>query len=441
MAPSEDEPLQWRQADLFSLLQVEAAVQGASCGIYLVHSMQQTSRMTQGSFADIDLILADNFARAARKHGLTRIIYLGGILPPHAATDPQLSAHLRSRLEVERVLGSYGAQVIALRAGLVVGQHGSSYQILETLVRRLPLMLCPRWTQTLGQPIALSDVVAMICRIVQDPALPAGAYDLGGGDVLSYIDMMRRVAKRLGLRRAFVGTRFFTPMLSRLWVSLITGASKELIYPLIASLKHEMVARGDALFRRYGIQAKSFAAALDEALAPQAQSWAPVVSTVRHTAVVPANTVCSIQRVRIPQGRSVAWASQTYSRWLPRFLAPIIRVDIDDQGSMRFYLQPLGIGWGAWLALELTFSKERSDDTRSLYYITGGILSDNRSGKQPGRFEFRQVPGHSEVVIAILNYQPRLAWWFYVLTQAQVHLFIMRCFGRVTRRLAEHSEC
>ncbi len=434
-----NEPCQWRQADLFSLLQVEQAVSGATCGIYLVHSMQPTSRMTQGSFADIDLILADNFARAARKQGLRRIIYLGGIIPQHASPQAHLSPHLRSRLEVERVLGSYGTEVIAIRAGLVVGRSGSSFKILESLVRRLPLMLCPRWTQTLGQPIALSDVVTIITRTLQDPELPAGAYDIGGADVLSYIDMMRRVAKKLGLWRAFFGTRLFTPTLSRLWVSLITGAPKELIYPLIESLKHEMIVQSDILFQRYGLTAKTFSAALDEALTTTNEPLPRVHSQAARRIVRSVNSVCSIQRLRIPHGRSVAWASQTYSKWLPRFLAPLIRVDVDAQGSMRFYLQPLGLQWQSVLALELSFSRERSSETRSLYYITGGVLSDNRDGKPPGRFEFRQVPGHNEVVIAILNYLPRLPWWFYVWTQAQVHVFVMNCFGRVTRRLAERE--
>ncbi|MFA6317171.1 MAG: NAD-dependent epimerase/dehydratase family protein, partial [Elusimicrobiota bacterium] len=121
--------VEWRACDLFSLKQTEEALEGAGAAFYLVHSMWPSARLTQGSFADMDLICADNFARAAAKAGVTQIVYLGGLIPD----DPMLSRHLASRLEVERTLGSRGVPLTALRAGIVIGPFGSSYRIFRTL--------------------------------------------------------------------------------------------------------------------------------------------------------------------------------------------------------------------------------------------------------------------------------------------------------------------
>jgi nucleoside-diphosphate-sugar epimerase len=146
--------------DLFSLLEVEEALKGQEQGIYLVHSMLPSSQLSQGNFADYDLILADNFARAAAKAGLKRIIYLGGIIPKNLEAAPEhLSLHLKSRLEVEEIFRSYKIPVLSLRAGMVMGGEGSSFQMLLRLVDRLPLMVCPAWTQSKSEPIHVDDVV------------------------------------------------------------------------------------------------------------------------------------------------------------------------------------------------------------------------------------------------------------------------------------------
>ncbi|MCX6126130.1 MAG: NmrA family protein, partial [Proteobacteria bacterium] len=127
--------------------------QGADTAIYLVHSMMPHARLVQGKFEDFDVMIADNFARACKSVGVKRILYLGGIIPPGA-----LSQHLASRLEVEQVLGSYGINLAVVRAGLIVGPRGSSFAMMANLVKRLPVMLCPAWTSTLGQPSSLEDV-------------------------------------------------------------------------------------------------------------------------------------------------------------------------------------------------------------------------------------------------------------------------------------------
>ena len=129
--------VEWRSCDLFSLHDTIDGLKGADIAIYLVHSMMPSAKLTQGSFEDMDLILADNYARAAKENGIQQIVYLSGIIPEETE---DLSRHLKSRLEVERVLGAYGTPVTTIRAALIVGPKGSSFPILSKLVKRLPVM-------------------------------------------------------------------------------------------------------------------------------------------------------------------------------------------------------------------------------------------------------------------------------------------------------------
>jgi len=133
--------LEWRACDLFNLRDAERALAGADVAIYLVHSMMPSAQLTQGRFDDLDLICADNFARAAEANGVRHIIYLGGLLP---SSGSSLSRHLESRFEVERTLASRGVPVTTLRAGLIIGAGGSSFDMMARLVGRLPFMLGPQ---------------------------------------------------------------------------------------------------------------------------------------------------------------------------------------------------------------------------------------------------------------------------------------------------------
>lgn len=132
-----DDGIEWRSCDLFSMKDTEKGVTGADIAVYLIHSMMKSAKLTQGSFEDMDVILADNFAQAAQKQGIKHIIYLTGIIPNE--DEAHLSRHLKSRLEVERILSSYTIPVTSLRAGLIIGPKGSSFPILTKLVKRLPV--------------------------------------------------------------------------------------------------------------------------------------------------------------------------------------------------------------------------------------------------------------------------------------------------------------
>ncbi len=244
---STDSRVVWKSCDLFSLKSLEQAIPSeVDLAFYLVHSMGPTAQLDQGSFADYDLILADNFARILKSSQVKHLIYLGGLVPD----TKELSLHLQSRLEVEQTFSQAKLPLTVFRAGLVIGEAGSSFQILTKLVKRLPVMLCPRWTQTMTTPVDLATVLESLVEVSLNDQHIHKVYDLAGCGSLTYVQMMRETARSMQKKRLFIGVPFFTPTLSRLWVTLITGSPKSLVYPLVASLEHAMVARFDHLYFR-----------------------------------------------------------------------------------------------------------------------------------------------------------------------------------------------
>jgi len=417
-------PDQWRRCDLFSLIDVERALAGCDHALYLVHSMMPSARLTQASFSDLDLILADNFGRGAARAGVRHIVYVGGLLPDHEA----LSAHLESRREVEGALGAYGVQVTALRAAMVVGPGGSSFRIMQRLVERLPVMLCPAWTETPTQPIARDDLVSIIAGCIDRPELRGEVYDVGGPDVVTYREMLADVAELLEKRRRLVPVPAFSPSLSRLWISLVTGAPRSLVYPLVQSLKHRMVAGDRRLQEALGIPGQPWRVAARKALAPAPEASASASSMTRFDpassrkrAIRQRRTVRSVQRLPRPAEATAEEIAQEYLRWLPVFLRSLLVVDTEDDTArfrLRFMQRPL-------LVIEL--ARERSSGERALFYVTGGLLA--RKVSRPGRLEFRIVPGGRYVISAIHDFVPALPWYVYLVSQAVVHLVVMRCFG------------
>ena len=338
-----DVAVEWRSCDLFNLLDAERALAGADVAVYLVHSMMPSARLTQGSFDDLDLICADNFARAAESSGVKHIVYLGGLLP---ASHDALSRHLESRFEVERTLASRGIAVTTLRAGLIIGAGGSSFDMMAKLVGRLPVMLGPRWTRSLSQPIALEDAETLLKFAIDRPDLAGRAYDIAGPNVVSYADMLRMTGAAQGKRTRVITLPIRTVKLSLLWVSVITGASQELVRPLVESLSHDMVATdGLVLQKAAGLVARPLRDALEGAVRDQALLTATAAkgsATPRRRRGKVDRRVCSVQRLRVRPGQTAAEVASGYVTWLPRFLRPLVRVQVDDAGTSRFYCGPFG---------------------------------------------------------------------------------------------------
>ena len=409
--------------DLFSLKDVERAFAGARYVAYLVHSMLPSARLVQGSFADLDLICADNVGRAAAKLGVEQIVYLGGLIPED---DAELSDHLRSRREVELALGAHGVAVTTLRAGIVIGPHGSSFEIMTRLVKRLPAMVLPSWTERLCQPVDLGTVAASVDHVTGRRSAYGQTYDLGGPDVLRYRDMLAIVGEELGATRRTVPVPFVSPRISRLWVSTITGAPRTLVKPLVESLRHDMVCRDRRLQVEAELPGLAFREAVRAALAAergsgeQPQAYAPAPAA-------PVTGVRSVQRIALPPGRDAEWAAHEYMRWLPHGAWPM-RVAVDrDHRLTRFFLRPFKAA-----LLELDFARDRSASDRQLFYVTGGSLARSHTR---GRLEFRVTPDGAHLLTAIHDFMPKLPWWLYRASQAFVHRYVMWRFGRHLQRM------
>ena len=412
------------RCDLFSLLDVERALKGADYAVYLVHSMLPTSRLTQASFADQDLLLADNFARGAVGARIKQIVYLGGLIPSGDA----LSQHLRSRREVELALGSRGTPLTAVRAGLVIGAGGSSYEILEHLVRRLPVMICPSWTRTPSQAVALEDVVLTIKEALANRGAFGQVWNVGAEPSMSYLEMMRATARVLGKRRIMATVPVDSWFLSRLWVRTFSGAPHSLVGPLVESMKHPMVAEPNHLEGR--------SISFDDAVRRAAKQKSEMETTEpparpRKPGLKKAREVRSIQRMVLPPGRDAAWATMRYGLWIDAFSGPMISAEFDRRTG-RLILRLLGI-----CVLELLLSRDRSADERMLFYITGGLLAGRAQGR--ARLEFRSFQENNVLLTAIHDFCPSLPWFIYSVTQAPLHLWIMRLFARYLARYASRS--
>ncbi|MCX5789349.1 MAG: NAD-dependent epimerase/dehydratase family protein [Elusimicrobia bacterium] len=423
-APAPYPGIGWRSCDLFSLLQCEKALEGVDTAFYLVHSMLPSAHLTQGSFQDMDLIMADNFARAAERAGVKQIIYLGGLTPE----APDLSPHLKSRLEVERTLGSRRVPVTALRSGLVVAAGGSSFEMILRIVRHLPVIPCPPWAKTPSQPISLPDLLDLLVFCLEHPDARNRSFDVGCPDVLSYRKMLEGAAAARGVKRRFVEIPMRGTFWCRHWVSLVTGAPQELVAPLLESMRLPMVARDKRLQEQAGIPGMSYEAALRKAIAEEHPAE-PFAGRARG----PQHNVRSVQRIPLPPGKTARWAAEQYSAWLPLLFRTFIRAERDHGKNVRLMLK-----FPRVTLLQHAFAHDRNQaPDRQVFYITGGLLArPEQRATRRARLEFREALGGTCLLVAIHDYRPTLPWPLYKLTQAVIHPWVVRRFARYLDRLA-----
>lgn len=434
--PETEGDAQWRHADLFDPYAVRDGLAGADYAIYLVHSMLPSARLTQGKAADLDLLQADNFARAAETQGVQQILYLGALVP-EAAED--LPPSLQHRRDVEEALASTSVPLTTLRAGLVLGGGGTWLDLLLNLVRRLPVMILPAWTRAETQPIALRDVVRGLKHCLGAPDTYGATYDVGGPEVMSYRDMLLRTADVLGLHRWTTTVPIESPRLSKLWVWLFGGVPWALVTPIIDSLRYQTRVRPNALHTWLQRDALSFDDALRASVDAQGRPLPNPRDDLRERedAVIRNQSVArSVQRMPCPPNFTARDVANEYLRWLPRLGWPFLRVRVSHGRVARFQVRP-----GGWTLLSLRFVPDRSPQGRQLFFVTGGLLAGGK--ERSGRLEFRQVLGGRAVLAAVHDFSPRLPWYVYNSTQALVHLGVMwrfrRHLARLTREQAESA--
>lgn len=236
------------------------ALAGCDAAYYLVHSLDRAD------FGDRDRDGARSFGLAAADAGLRHVIYLGGL----GHEDDDLSEHLASRREVEQILMET-APTTALRAGIVIGDGGISWEILRQLVERLPVMITPRWVQTRTQPIGIDDVIALLIGVLGRDEAIGEAFDAGGPDTLTYREMLETVARLTGRRRVIVPVPLLSPRLSSHWLRLITDVDLPTARALVDSLANEVVVRDHRVDKLVGHQSMSFPNAARKALDARAE--------------------------------------------------------------------------------------------------------------------------------------------------------------------------
>jgi uncharacterized protein YbjT (DUF2867 family) len=294
------------------------ACAGIDVAYWLVHSMESGV-----DFERADRLAAERFAEAAKTAGVKRIVYLGGL----GADDDALSAHLRSRHEVGAILRASGLDVVEFRASIIVGAGSFSFDLVRTLVERLPVMICPAWLATPTQPIAIADVVAYLAAAADLPPGGARIFEIGGPDKVSYGAIMREYARQRGLRRLMIPVPVLTPRLSSLWLKLVTPQYSKVGRKLIDGLKNPTVVTNAAARREFAIRPRDLATAVREAQVQEdtafaGKRWADLADVEdlphryggkaegtrlvdhRHTvvAVEPARAFAAIERIGGPNG-------------------------------------------------------------------------------------------------------------------------------------------
>jgi uncharacterized protein YbjT (DUF2867 family) len=227
------------RADMLQPLTLGPALEGIDTAYYLVHSMSGG----RAGFERRDREAAENFVAAAEKAGVRRVVYLGGL----GETGDDLSEHLKSRLEVADILKKGCFATTFLRAAIIVGAGGASFEMVRSLVNRLPVMITPRWVTTRCQPIAVDDVIAYLAGCLTDERTSGRTFDIGGPEVLTYKEMMERFGRIEGRNLLILPVPVLTPRLSSYWVGLITPVPPSVSMPLIEGLKNEVVCRENAI--------------------------------------------------------------------------------------------------------------------------------------------------------------------------------------------------
>ena len=233
------------KGDVLDLDSLQSALKGVSVAYYLVHSMS-----SEGSFEENDRKAAHNFGNIAKAAGVERIIYLGGL----GNDDDDLSPHLRSRQEVGKILRQSGVPLLEFRASIVIGSGSLSFQLIRSLVERLPIMITPKWVQVSAQPIAIEDLIEYLEAALFVPDSGCRVYEIGGADQVSYADIMRIYGSCRNIGVRMIPVPFLSPHISSLWLGLITPLYARIGRKLIQSIVHPTVVCDESALKVFNIQ-------------------------------------------------------------------------------------------------------------------------------------------------------------------------------------------
>ena len=233
------------EGNVLDLNSLKVALKGVSVAYYLVHSMG-----SEGSFEENDRKAAHNFGKIAKAAGVERIIYLGGL----GNEEEDLSPHLSSRQEVGKILRQYSVPLLEFRASVVIGSGSLSFQLIRSLVERLPIMITPKWVQVSAQPIAIEDLIEYLEAALFVPDSGCRVYEIGGADQVSYADIMRIYGSCRNIGVRMIPVPFLSPHISSLWLGLITPLYARIGRKLIQSIVHPTVVCDESALKVFNIQ-------------------------------------------------------------------------------------------------------------------------------------------------------------------------------------------
>jgi uncharacterized protein YbjT (DUF2867 family) len=252
------------EGDVLDRASLAAAFQGVHTACYLVHSMGGA-----GDFEELDRRAAINFAEAARAAGVKQIVYLGGL-----GRDDDLSPHLASRHEVGRLLRDHGVPTVELRASIVIGSGSASFETVRALVEHLPVIVAPRWVETLAQPIAIEDVIDYLLAAIELERPVDAIYEIGGADQVTYAEVMREYARQRGLHRRVIRIPLITPRASRVLLGLLTPVYGRIAAAMVQSLRNETIVTSPVAHAAFRASGRGLSAAIERALVNEDQEFA-----------------------------------------------------------------------------------------------------------------------------------------------------------------------
>jgi uncharacterized protein YbjT (DUF2867 family) len=280
------------EADVLRPEMLATALDGIEVAYYLIHSM---SGRAQG-FEERDRRAAYNFAIAAKRAGVHRVIYLGGL----AAAGAPVSQHLESRHETGAVLRKFGPPVIEFRAGIIVGNGSTSFEIIRCLTERLPVMICPRWVTTRTQPIAVDDVLAYLLAALRLDGCVKQPIEIGGATVETFRSMMLGYARRRGLKRWLIRVPVLTPRLSSYWLDLVTPFSRAVSRPLVEGMRSESVCTTPLAAQLFpAIHPISYGAALRKCLERSAPFLPLPTAVASHCTIREQGMICDMRNATV----------------------------------------------------------------------------------------------------------------------------------------------
>lgn len=277
------------KGDVLNAGSLAEALKGIQTAYYLVHAMGQG-----GDFEKRDALSAANFGRAAADAGVERIIYLGGL----GQTEQGLSPHLSSRQEVGRLLGQAGVPVTEFRASIIIGAGSASFEIIRDLVSRLPVMVTPRWVQSRAEPISIDDVIYYLTKCLDDKKTVGETFEIGGGEQLTYGQMMEKVAQVMGKKILMLRLPVLTPRLSSYWLHLVTTVPMSLARPLVEGLRNDTVCHDLRIRDILPLELTPFKTAVESALGVESSEsrWTEAEMTAAPPSLLNQSVLENLQR-------------------------------------------------------------------------------------------------------------------------------------------------